>query len=591
MPPLIRTDMMIPYVFKFKLLTILAMIGLTAATGCNQTGGEANTTASSGGFFSGGQKALPQPNTDSLFVLNYINKTPKFKDQKEWMFKFYGDRDYSLAWFRDNELVPESEKFLSVLNNASKEGLDPKRYKLVDIDQMLKKLKELPPQDSSRLALQQQIDIALTASYFNYASDFYRGKVDPRAQNKVKWDVKENKIKLHKALQTILKERDSTYPYYEFEALHAGYIKLRDALNKYRELQAKGGWAKVEMGKNKLLEKGDTAKAVVSVRKRLNPEETFDANNKKLWLYDENLQKQVKEFQRLHGLKEDGIVGGNTLAMMNVPIEDRITQIMINMERWRWIPKRMVPKSLDQKYIWVNIPEYKLHIYEDPDNDPEAEREYKEVMSMRVIVGKTMNSTPIFSDKLEYVVLAPFWNVPNSITEKEIKPHMLNNPGWLATQDMEIVTKEKNPKQISPYSIDWAGVTEENFPYRVRQKPGRENSLGMIKFLFPNEYAVYLHDTPADALFSQTERDFSHGCVRVEKPVELAKYLLQDMPEWDENRIRQTMTGGDETWVTLPKRVQVYLVYFTSWVDDDGNLNFREDLYGHDKKLEQEFFG
>jgi L,D-transpeptidase YcbB len=303
------------------------------------------------------------------------------------------------------------------------------------------------------------------------------------------------------------------------------------------------------------------------------------------------LVAQVKEFQRLHGLAEDGKVGGNTLRMMNVPIEDRIQQIMMNMERWRWIPKRLVPKSLDQKYIWVNIPEFKLYMYEDPDNDPEAEREYKKTFEMKVIVGKELNSTPIFSDKMEFIVLAPYWNVPNSIVEKEIKPAMLRNPNYLEGADMEIVTKEKDPKPISASSIDWASVTEKNFPYMVRQRPGPTNSLGNIKFLFPNSYNVYLHDTPADALFNQTERGFSHGCVRLEKPIELGEYLLKDMPEWNAQRIRQTIEDGEETWITLPKKLQVYLVYFTSWVDEDGKVHFRDDIYGHDKKLAKEYFG
>jgi L,D-transpeptidase YcbB len=581
--------MKIPYLINRELFSLL-ILPLFFAVGCNQSEGDTTATASEGGLFSA-KKELPQASTDSMFVAKYINKTPQFKEQEEWIYKFYSDRDYSLAWFRDNELVPESKKFLEVLDKSGQEGLDPKKYKIVDLHSMFNKYEKLSPQDSARLQLQQEIDLALSASYFNYATDFYRGRVNPRSQNAVKWDVKENKIKLHKALQTILKERESTYPYYEFEALHAGYAKLKDALQDYRELQEKGGWSKVELGKKKVLQKGDTAQAVLQVRKRLNPEKKFDVTNKRLILFDEDLQRQVKEFQMLHGLKEDGIVGGKTLSVMNVPIEDRIDQIMINMERWRWIPKRMVPKSLDQKYIWVNIPEYKLYIYEDPNNDPEAERAYKEVLNMRVIVGKTMHSTPIFSDKLEYVVMSPYWNVPNSIVENEIKPKMLQNPNWLASQNMEIVTKEKNPKQVSVSSIDWSGVTEKNFPYMVRQRPGSDNSLGMVKFLFPNEYSVYLHDTPAHSLFSQTERDFSHGCVRLEQPVELAKYMLKDMPEWNENRIRQTMRGGEEKWVTLPKRVQVYLVYFTSWVDDKGNVHFREDLYGHDKKLKQEYFG
>ncbi|RDV14022.1 hypothetical protein DXT99_17135 [Pontibacter diazotrophicus] len=579
-----------PYIHKYLVVPLVAGLGMVAVSSCNQTSSEGGDE---GGITSGlfGSNELPQASTDSVFVVNYIEKEPEFKEHEEYMFLFYGDRDYELAWFRENELVPETEKFLAVIEGSSKEGLEPAKYRIVDIEKMIEQYRQMEPKDSARLALQQEIDVALTASYFNYASDFYRGRFNPQLVGNNSWDVKKNKIKLHKTLQTILRERESTYPYYEFEALHAGYTRLRDKLQEYRKLEEEGGWPKIELGDRKVLKEGDTAAAVLTLRKRLNPDKQFSQNDSALYVYDGNLARQVKQFQMLHGLKEDGVVGGNTLSTMNVPVEERIRQITINMERWRWIPKRLVPKSLDQKYIWVNIPEYKMYIYEDPDNDPEAERAYKKVMDMRVIVGKTMHSTPIFSDKLEYVVMAPFWNVPNTIMEAEIKPKLVNNPDWLSTQNMEVVTKEKNPKNISPSSINWDNVTKENFQYMVRQKPGPKNSLGMIKFLFPNEYNVYLHDTPADALFSQTSRDFSHGCVRVEQPVELAKYLLQDQPEWTESKIRSTMTSGEEEWVTLPTKVQVYIVYFTSWVDEKGQIHFREDLYGHDKKLAQEYFG
>ncbi|HEY4650766.1 MAG TPA: L,D-transpeptidase family protein [Pontibacter sp.] len=569
-------------------LYLLPFLLLVLFTSCNKSGKEGQGKGI-GELL--GIKELPQTTTDSLSIKSYISKEPQFKEHADLMYLFYGERDYSLAWFRDNKLVPEAETFLNTVDNASKEGLDPKKYKIVDLPGMIARYNKMKGSDSTRLELQEEIDIALTASYFNYASDFYRGRVNPNEVSAIEWNVKKNKIKLHKALQTILRERESTYPYYEFEALHKGYTDLREKLKEYRALRDKGGWPKIELGKRKTLQKGDTAAVVVQLRKRLNPGQTINANDPRMRLFDENLEKQVKQFQLLHGLDQDGKVGGNTLRTMNVPIEDRIEQIMMNMERWRWIPKRLVPKSLDQKFIWVNIPEYKLYIYEDPNNDPEAERAYKSVFEMRVIVGKELSSTPIFSEKLEYVVLAPYWNVPNSIVEKEVKSAMLRNPGYLDRNNMEIVTKEKNPQPVSPESIDWASVTEKNFPYMVRQRPGPKNSLGSIKFLFPNQYNVYLHDTPSDALFNQTERGFSHGCVRLEKPVELAKYLLQDMPEWNEQRIRETMNGGEETWVTLPKKVQVYLVYFTSWVDDGGNIHFREDIYGHDKKLAKEFFG
>jgi murein L,D-transpeptidase YcbB/YkuD len=537
-----------------------------------------------------GLAPLAKTETDSLFIKNYISKKPDFKQYADLIYLFYGERDYKLAWFKGADLVPQTEKLITTIGNASKEGLDPKEYKIVDIDNMIERYNQLGRKDSARLELQQQIDIALTGTYFNYASDFYRGRINPQEVTQVEWGIKKNKIKLHRALQTILKERESTYPYYEFEALHKGYTDLRDALQKYREIEQKGGWPKIALGKRKMLQKGDSAEVVLKVRQRLNPGAPIDTLNVALRKFDADLEAQVKKFQMLHGLSQDGKVGGNTLRMMNIPVEERIEQIMMNMERWRWIPKRLVPKSLDQKYIWVNIPEYKLYVYEDPDGDPEAERSYKEVMSMNVIVGKTMHSTPIFSEKMEYVVLSPYWNVPNSIVEKEIAPGMLREPGYLERQNMEIVTKEKDPKPIDPFSIDWASVTEKNFPYMVRQRPGPKNSLGTMKFLFPNEHAVYLHDTPGGQLFSQTQRGFSHGCVRLEKPMELAKYVLKDMPEWTESKITETIDGGEEVWITLPKKIQVYLVYFTTWVDKDGNIHFREDIYGHDKKLEQEFF-
>ncbi|WP_240773420.1 murein L,D-transpeptidase [Pontibacter sp. SGAir0037] len=560
---------------------------LLATFGCNRNGGDGKNGDGSGGLF--GSKS-DEVKTDSLFIKKYISNKQAFKEQEELVYLFYGDRDYTLGWFKDDKLVPQTERFLEVINRATKEGLDPKEYKVVNFEEMFKRYDAMSKRDTARHQLQQEIDVALTASYFNYASDFYTGRINPSDTKQVNWNVRKNKIKLHKALQTILKERESTYPYYEFEALHDGYVKLREALQTYRALQEKGGWPKVELGASKSLKKGDTAEAVLTIRKRLNPGQQLDPANPSLRLFDDNLDKQVKQFQRLHGLAEDGVVGGNTLKTMNVSIEDRIDQIMINMERWRWIPKRMVPKKLDQKYVWVNIPEYKLYIYEDPDNDPEAERQYKKVEEMRVIVGKTMHSTPIFSEKMEYVVMAPYWNVPNSIVANEIKPAIMRDPNYLNRNNMEIVTKDKANNPISQDAIDWASVTEENFPYLIRQKPGPKNSLGSIKFLFPNEYSVYLHDTPADALFSQTDRNFSHGCVRVERPVDLGTYVLKDMPEWNAGKIQETINGGEETWVTLPKPIQVYLVYFTSWVDDNGNLNFREDIYGHDKKLENEFF-
>jgi murein L,D-transpeptidase YcbB/YkuD len=515
---------------------------------------------------------------DSVLVIDYVRKEPVFKDHEKLVRVFYRDRGWKLGWFKNGAIVPQANKFLEVISHAKEEGLDPLDYRVKDFEQMFKDYGKAKDK-TTRENLQKEIDIALTASYFNYGSDFYRGLINPRKNENISWKVKKNKIKLNKALQTILKERESKYPYYEFEPLHEEYNKLRAALKKYRALQEKGAWPQI--GEVKKLKLGDNSAEVANIRKRLLMEyEPGKANTlqaKADTVFDESLDLLVKKYQELNGLKKDGIVGGETLKQMNVPLEARIDQLIINMERWRWIPKKF-----EDKYIFVNIPEYTMRVVENK----------KDVLSMRVIVGKTLNSTPIFSDKLEYVVFSPYWNVPNNIVEKEIKPNMLRNPNFLESQDMEILSGQgKNTRVVSASSIDWKNVTAKNFKLLIRQRPGPKNSLGLVKFLFPNEFNVYLHDTPFDKLFSQDQRGFSHGCVRLEEPAKLASYLLQKQKEWTPEKIEEAMHAKNEQWVVLKEKVPVYIVYFTSWVDDNGDVHFLHDLYGHDEDLKKEYFG
>jgi len=514
--------------------------------------------------------------TDSAFVERYVRKEPEFKEHRNVIMKFYRDRNFSLGWFKDDKLVPQANTFIDVVNRANKEGLNPKDYKIKDFNALFKSLEENKKNDSLHYKLKQEIDVALTASYMNYASDFYQGTVNPREVDKVDWSVRKNKIKLNKALETILQERDSRYPYYQFEPLHPEYNRLRTALQQYRNIKHQGGWPKIE-GITKL-NIGDTSRVVPLLRQRLLPQNRWNVARPVANQYDEELVNAVKDFQWRHGLKADGAIGPSTLKPMNVSIDDRIDQIIINMERWRWIPK---PKKFEEKHIFVNIPEYMLY----------ARDKGKTVLSMRVIVGKTMSSTPIFSDKLEYIVFSPYWNVPASIVVNEFKPKLMNDPGWLDRMDMEVLDGfSKNAQPISPYNVDWASITEKNLKYRIRQRPGPENPLGDVKFIFPNEYEVYLHHTASEALFDQTQRGFSHGCIRVEKPVDLAEFLLQDQPQWDEMHILEAMHAGQEKYQNLKATVPVYIVYFTSWVDDNGAIHFRDDIYGHDKVLEKEYF-
>ncbi|WP_299990757.1 L,D-transpeptidase family protein [uncultured Pontibacter sp.] len=516
------------------------------------------------------------PRLDSSFVNEYISNEEEFRHHLQLVEQFYQDRDYKLAWFKGDKLVPQAEKLIQVLVKTHREGLDPSDYQVKDLQAMYRELQDMRSPDTRK---QQEIDLALTASYFNYAADFYTGTVNPHKHSAIKWGIEKNKIKLHKALQTILQERESTYPYYEFEALHEGYQKLREVLVQYQQIQEQGGWPKVE--EQGLVQLQDTAEVVLSLRKRLLPDQQIRTQDSAAYVYDEQLKEAVEAFQKRHGLLVDGVVGPQTYQALNVGIEERIDQLVLNMERWRWLPKRLEPEEGPQRYVMVNIPAFKVYVMEDGE----------EVMRMRAVVGKTMHSTPVFSHEIQYLVFAPYWNVPNSIVEADIKPKLLRNRNWLETQNMEMVTSfGSNARRVPVSRVDWANMTRHNFEYRIRQRPGPNNSLGRVKFMFPNEYSVYLHDTPANHLFDETDRDFSHGCVRVEKPTELATYLLQHNPGWDKSRVRSAMNGREEINVNLKQNVPVYLVYFTAWVEEDGTVHFRDDLYNHDKALAQQLF-
>jgi murein L,D-transpeptidase YcbB/YkuD len=288
-------------------------------------------------------------------------------------------------------------------------------------------------------------------------------------------------------------------------------------------------------------------------------------------VYDSTLVAAVIRFQDHYGLETDSAIGVATLTAMNVPLDQRIGQIELNMERYRWLPD-----DLGSRYILVNIPDYHLHAYNDG----------KEVLTMRVVVGKDYeNPTPVFADSMSYVVFRPYWNVPPRIIKEEIIPLTKKDPSYITKHDYEIL---RGRELVDPGSIDWAKVDTAHFRFQVRQKPGPLNSLGLVKFMFPNQFDVYLHDTPARSLFRRAGRAASHGCIRVEKPELLAQYVLALNPEWDAKKIHEAMVRQDPKdvtprQVTLRQKVPVYIVYFTAFVQD-GIPRFRHDLYGTDQR-------
>ncbi|MFN6944751.1 MAG: murein L,D-transpeptidase [Cytophagaceae bacterium] len=512
---------------------------------------------------------LNQEYIDSVAIDTFLLKNQYYRMHREEIHTFYGKRNYQLAWSEKGFLIPQTSMFLNIVINLDRHGL------ITDLDESnrinnlyksVRQSKELT--DPNVVKARKELDIFLTASFFKHAPHLWSGMVDP-GKAKLEWYTEPKKITYDEKLDSILYDNDyESNPFLEHEPLHKEYKKLRSALSKYRSLQRKGGYTVVDLKHKQRLTRGDTGKSVQALQQRLI--ESGDLKeNKNEGLFDLELKKAVENFQMRHGLKEDGIVGGKTLVMLNTPVSDRITQILINMERWRWVPEKT-----QKNYLIVNIPEYKLHVYEEEE----------EKWEMNIIVGTEATGTPVFNDEIDHIVFSPSWMVPRSIALKEILPVVKRNPSYLDKRDIEVYDGNLK-KPINPDTIDWKSIEEEDLRFTFKQNPGRHNPLGRVKFMFPNHFDVYLHDTPYGHLFNTKERGFSYGCIRIEEPLKLAEYLLKSQKGWTKEKISNSMNSTEEVYVKIENPIPVYILYFTAWVDDEGVVYFREDIYKHDQKL------
>ncbi|MEZ5333652.1 MAG: L,D-transpeptidase family protein [Thermoanaerobaculia bacterium] len=347
------------------------------------------------------------------------------------------------------------------------------------------------------------------------------------------------------------------------------YGRMVEALARYRTLAAEGGWPAVPAGET--LEPGATDPRVLAVALRLHATGDLRAGHEGE-LYDEELAEAVRRFQARHGLEPDAKIGPKTLDAMNVSAADRAHQIELNLTRWRWLPQ-----ELGERFVLVNIPSFDLWVFEGTEP----------VMQRRVIVGRSYRRTPVFSDLIRYIVFNPSWEVPPSIAVQDKLPLIQKDPSFLAQQGFKVYSGWGAEGPIDPATVDWSALTRRSFPYRLRQDPGPLNALGRVKIMFPNRFNVYLHDTPARELFRQSDRDFSSGCIRVEQPLDLAELLLRGAPGWDRAAIDRTVASNKTVTVSLPEPVPVHLQYWTSWVDADGEVQFRRDLYGRDALLDE----
>jgi murein L,D-transpeptidase YcbB/YkuD len=284
-----------------------------------------------------------------------------------------------------------------------------------------------------------------------------------------------------------------------------------------------------------------------------------------IYKYDEKAVDGIKKLQELFGYNTDGAIGKNTLKALNMPVKERISQLYVNMERMRWMPD-----SLEPLYVMVNIADFTLGAFRGSDT----------LITMRTIVGKNYRETPVFNSKITYLVMSPSWTVPPTIQRKDIIPEVSKSVGYLAGKNMKVF--DSKGKSIDPSTVNWR---RDGMRYTIRQAPGASNALGKVKFMFPNKHNVYLHDTPTRELFKRDERTFSSGCIRIEKPFELAQLLMADMPDWTPERIRQSMNSGSERTVVLKSPVGVYIYYLTAWGGSDGKIHYRSDIYERDKEM------
>jgi len=476
--------------------------------------------------------------------------------------QLYRKRGDATVWIEDRKPRPQMDQLIAALRQADRDGLDPALY---NVDTLTARRQEAARGFLTMRGFNEseagELDIWLTFLYLRYASDLTNG-LSNLSHADPEWKIQGKRVDVLSVLEQALDGNRVGESLSSLAPAHAQYTALRDALQQYRRIARQGGWA--QLPATLKLKPGQHDPAVPALARRLAITGDFagtvaDGDT----AYTPALQEAVKRFQRRHGLTDDGAIAKATVAQMNVPVERRLDQIALNLERWRWLPR-----DLGERFVLVNIPEYRLEVW-DRGSVP---------LAMRVVVGKKDTPTPIFNDDMTYLVFAPYWNVPSEIAEKETIPSVMKDPAFLQKTGMDVLDRAGHV--VDPGSIDLQHPGE----YRFRQRPGANNSLGSVKFMFPNQFNVYLHDTPADSLFARTVRSFSHGCVRVEQPDALARYVLSDQPEWPPDRIEEAMHEAQEQIVKLRAAIPVYLGYWTARTSADGLLQFRDDIYGIDAR-------
>jgi L,D-transpeptidase YcbB len=481
---------------------------------------------------------------DSTYMAVFFKQHPVSDSVQNQIIEFYTMRNYDYAWLNKNGLTLAANNFYDQLHEDSKDFNDNSLLNK-SLDSLFTEAN-----NNEKIFINQsnnmvQLELMLTATFFKYAQKMYGGAT--ASTKNLGWFIPRKKKNYLVLLDSLVSKNTDTKIQ---EPVNEYYTRLKEKLKIYRAIQEKGGFSQIKIDK-KVVSIGDTASYILPLKQHLFLTEDLKVNDKTN-LFTTELEIGISGFQHRMGLKENGKVDTPTLKELNETVDFRIKQIMVNLERLRWVPVEM-----EKDYLLVNIPEFRLHIFENQ----------KQLWQTNVVVGKDARRTSIFRGNLSTVVLNPYWGIPQRIAKEEIIPKIKKNANYLANNNMEVI--------------------DGNY----RQKPGVNNALGKIKFLFPNNYSIYLHDTPSKSLFDENVRAFSHGCIRVENPRKLAYYLLRKNSDWPESRINDVLKTNVNTNIKVSPTVPVYIAYFTAWVDNEGHMNFRHDLYNLDDKLSKEVFG
>ncbi len=477
--------------------------------------------------------------------------------------EYYEQRNFSPAWNQQQDI----SDLLQLIDESRLEGLIPEDYHksaLLRYQNIIESFENVPPK------LKAEFDLILTDALLRLVYHMIFGKVDP-VHLDPNWNIY---IEVNDINPPVLLEKLLSAPsLYNFVDQHRTkdllYLKLRKFLAYYRDIAASGGWPQINAGPT--IKPGMRDERVTQIRTRLlataDVQDTIVIDST---LYDKFLEKGIKRFQYRHGLEEDGLIGKGTIATLNIPVEDKIKQIRVNLERLRWILDVASPD-----YILVNIARFRANFVLNN----------KLIWHGRVQVGKPYRQTPIFEAYLKYMVVNPTWTVPPTILKRDVIPAIKRDPGYLQKKNMKVITH--SGKTVDPGTINWSQYPAKNFPFAIRQDPGPTNALGRIKFIFPNKHFVFLHDTPSKGLFSRTERTFSSGCIRVENPFDLAEELLHDQNDWNRQKIDELVKSKKTKTIYIKKQLPVYLLYFTAFpdIEREDTIHFRKDVYERNIKV------